>query len=283
MITDGIRSSLETITGRINRLEAVHGGSINACYRVFCSESNFFCKINSATKFPQLFEKEKSGLETLRANNILTPSVIACLTEDGLQVLVLEWIMQAPAGPEFHEKLAASLAALHGKTSAQFGFTHHNYMGAVLQDNSNSKNWTDFFINRRILPLLEKCSSSFDNGVFARFEKLFKMLPTFFPDKSPSLVHGDLWSGNVLCNQNQEPVLIDPAVYFGHPSVDIGMTELFGGFDRSLINCYKSHIKTDPNFPEQCEIANLYPLLIHLHLFGGHYRTAIENILRKYT
>jgi protein-ribulosamine 3-kinase len=282
MLTPEIVTSLESGLGKIKVVKSVGGGSINHCYYLHTKENELFCKVNAADEYPGLFENEKAGLEILQAAEILTPAVIACFTENNLQFLVMEWIEQTTPTPAYWKKLGESLANLHSVSNEYFGLDHANYMGSVRQANQYSESWVEFFIQRRLLPLIEKCNSAFDKGSRLQFEKLFKKLPEIFPDRKPSLLHGDLWSGNLLCNKNDQPVLIDPAVYYGHHSIDTGMTRLFGGFHHSFTDAYTSCFQTDPNFSEQCEISNLYPLLIHLYLFGGHYRSSIAGILNKY-
>jgi protein-ribulosamine 3-kinase len=282
-MTPVTRSVLEKRLGRITEIESVHGGSINQCYRLSCKNTDIFCKVNAISDFPGLFEKEKAGLEILQAAKILTPAVIACFEENGHQFLVMEWIEQTTPNNNYWVNLGESLASMHFLSSENFGLDHDNYMGSVAQNNHMNPKWTDFFIHQRLIPLLEKCNKVFDKRSFILFEEMFKKLPEIYPERKPSLLHGDLWNGNLLCNKNHQPVLIDPAVYYGHHSVDIGMTKLFGGFHNSFMDAYLACIKTDPNFHEQCEISNLYPLLIHLYLFGGHYRNSIEGILKKYT
>ncbi len=116
----------------------------------------------------------------------------------------------------------------------------------------------------------------------ARFERLYERLPAIFPPEPPALLHGDLWSGNFLCNHRQQPVLIDPAVYYGHRSMDMAMTTLFGGFDKPFYDSYHYHYPLPPNYREQWEICNLYPLLIHLNLFGLGYLADILHTIQRY-
>jgi fructosamine-3-kinase len=115
------------------------------------------------------------------------------------------------------------------------------------------------------------------------FYSLAQKLDSIFNIEPPSLLHGDLWSGNFMCNDSSSPVLIDPAVYFGHRSVDLGMTTLFGGFDQLFYDAYNYHFPLPSNYREQWEVANLYPLLIHLNLFGSSYLHDIAAILKRYS
>jgi fructosamine-3-kinase len=158
-------------------------------------------------------------------------------------------------------------------------------MGSVPQSNHPSDNWIDFFTDQRLQPLIDQCLSQklLSSKHQTQFETLFKQLPSVFnKEQKPSLLHGDLWSGNFMCNKNEEPVLIDTAVYFGHPSIDLGMTTLFGGFHSGFYEAYNYHLPFPSNYKGQWEVCNLYPLLIHLLLFGTSYLSQIETILSQY-
>lgn len=266
---------------------SVGGGCINETYRISFHEHQFFCKINSASKFPHLFEKEKNGLELIAAQNIIkTPKVIDCFETNNQELLLLEWISEGERNEKFWKVFGKRLAALHQVSNHYFGLNEDNYMGSVSQSNLATNNWIDFFINQRLQPLIEKCFSQnlLSSKHQSQFENLYKKLSSIFDEKHrPSLVHGDLWSGNFMCNQNSEPVLIDTAVYFGHPSIDLGMTTLFGGFHSNFYEAYNYHSPFPSNYKEQWQVCNLYPLLIHLLLFGKSYLSQIEQTLHSYS
>jgi fructosamine-3-kinase len=158
-------------------------------------------------------------------------------------------------------------------------------MGSVPQLNTPDRSWISFFINQRLSPLVEMCiTANLLPGSFAEsIANLYEFLPKLFGEAVPSLLHGDLWSGNFLCNKQAQPVLIDPAVYFGHRSIDLGMTTLFGGFDKEFYEAYHYHYPFPDNYKEQWEVCNLYPLLIHLLLFGKSYLRQIQATVHKYS
>jgi len=264
----------------------VGGGSINQTWRLSFSNHSLFCKINSASKFPRLFQKEMHGLELIKKQNIIkVPDVIDCFEFEGNQILLLEWINSGERTENFWKKFGEQLAALHQITNDYFGLNEDNYMGSVPQSNKASGNWIDFFIEQRLQPLIKLCS---DKKLLStrhqnQFKNLYQHLPNIFViEQEPALVHGDLWSGNFMCNQFSEPVLIDPAVYYGHVSVDLAMTTLFGGFRSSFYETYHYHSSLSKNYKEQWEICNLYPLLIHLLLFGSRYLSQIEQSLDRF-
>jgi protein-ribulosamine 3-kinase len=267
------------------QLWPVGGGSINDTYHVVSGEKTFFCKINSATKFPHLFAKEKKGLEFLAQQSIINiPAVVDQFEEEGFQFLLLQWVQEGNRTENFWKKFGEQLALLHQVSHMHFGWHEYNYMGSVLQQNTPCKNWCSFFATERLQPMVKRCT---DKGFLNKthldqFEVVSKKLPAIFDEEPPSLLHGDLWSGNFMCNSVSEPVLIDPAVYFGHRSVDLGMTALFGGFRRPFYEAYHYHCPLPANYEEQWAICNLYPLLIHLFLFGSGYLSQIERTLKAF-
>lgn len=267
------------------RLQAVGGGSINETYRLSFSGRSLFLKLNSATKFPHLFQTEKEGLALLARQKVIqTPTVIDCFEVDEKQFLLLEWIQSGERNDTFWKKFGEQLAALHRVTSECFGLEGDNYMGSVPQGNQRHHTWVDFFVAERLTPMLQRCAEKtlLSKKQLAQFEHLQTKLDTIFEPEKPSLLHGDLWSGNFMCNEASLPVLIDPAVYFGHRSVDLAMTTLFGGFRQPFYEAYHYHFSLPSNYEEQFAICNLYPLLIHLYLFGTSYLASIERTLQRF-
>jgi fructosamine-3-kinase len=271
----------------INKLDvqSIGGGSINDTYQLQFDNKKVFCKINSVSKFPQLFFKERAGLTLISQQNVIkTTQVIDCFETDQHQILLMEWIKEGERTEAFWKKFGEQLAALHKITGNNFGLYEDNYMGSVPQENKVQSDWIKFFIHQRLQPLIKRCN---EKNLLAShhqkmFEQLFVKLPRFFePAEAPSLLHGDLWSGNFMCSHSSEPVLIDPAVYFGHRSMDLAMTTLFGGFHKTFYEAYSSNFSFPNNYKEQWEICNLYPLLIHLYLFGRSYLPQIEQILKQ--
>ena len=143
-------------------------------------------------------------------------------------------------------------------------------MGALPQPNAPTVSWTDFLVQQRLAPQVQR---AYDRRLLSgihlqQFDKLYGHLPGLFPPVPPALLHGDLWSGNFLCDDRGQPVLIDPAVYYGHPSMDLAMTTLFGGFDPAFYEAYFYYAPQPAHYGLQWDTCNLYPLLVHLNLFG---------------
>jgi fructosamine-3-kinase len=282
------------------RFISVGGGSINETFRIENDSQQWFCKINSSEHFPSMFEKERNGLEFLRTSDaIKVPEVIWHGQENGKQILILEWIEQGVRSNGFWKRFGEQLAQLHSSSEGprltisrssdrdgqtRFGFHEDNYMGALPQLNSFKENWIEFFVQCRLEPQLQLAASNglINKRQIEQFESLYKKLNKVFPIESPSPLHGDLWSGNFLCGKGEAPVLIDPAVYYGHRCIDLGMTRLFGGFDKIFYEAYDYHYSLPENFEEQADVCNLYPLLIHLNLFGSGYLSSIQSILYQF-
>ncbi len=268
----------------------VGGGSINHTFKLEAGKSSFFCKINLTESIPGLFEKERNGLRFLESMNCFrVPKIYSCSEFEGQQILVLEWIEEGRKTSEFWKSFGESLAILHQQSwfgedgKRNFGFYENNFMGALPQLNEVRRSWPDFFRECRLEPQLRLASEMklLSSTELKKFEKLFHRLPEIFTDEPSSALHGDLWSGNLLCDQHSVPVLIDPATYYGHRTIDLGMLTLFGNVDRNFYEAYEHHYALPINHRQQSEISNLYPLLIHLNLFGGGYLHSIRSILSQ--
>jgi protein-ribulosamine 3-kinase len=266
-------------------LEEVSGGSINRTFKLSTDGRTLFCKINSATKFPHLFKKEAEGLQLLgKYRPVKTPTVIDLIETNAFQILLLEWIESGIPTRAFWKSFGEGLATLHTHTNYFYGLDTDNYMGSVPQQNTAASNWSTFFCQRRLEPLIQKSLAQhlLDTRHVTHFQKLYTRLPAIFDEQPPALLHGDLWSGNFMCTSNKQPALIDPAIYYGHPSIDLAMTTLFGGFNNTFYEAYQYHAPFPANYKEQWKVCNLYPLLIHLLLFGKTYLSSIERTLNDF-
>jgi protein-ribulosamine 3-kinase len=264
----------------------VSGGSINEAWHISAGGHQYFCKVNSSKEFPGLFQKETEGLRLIAATGaVLTPLSLQYFEQDDLQLLMMEWIEPGVSDDNFWKIFGRQLAELHSFTSDTCGLENDNYLGSIHQSNKENGSWIDFFRRERLEPMVERNlkRGRLDPDHLHNFDSLYLQLPKIFGPEDFSLLHGDLWNGNFLVNRDSLPVLIDPAVYYGHRCMDIGMTMLFGGFDRTFYDAYNYHYPLDDNYIEQCNVCNLYPLLIHLELFGRSYLGQIETILKKYS
>lgn len=269
----------------INNTKYVSGGSINNAVLVNTTAGSYFIKWNNSSSFPEMFKKEAKGLLLLKNTNIIkVPNIIFYSEVDNFSFLVLEYIDSSIKINDFWNDFGVSLARLHKNTNTQFGLDHDNYMGSIYQSNKFHDNWNNFFINERINPLLEKCRNSgiINKSILNKFDNFFNKLDEIFPNEKPSLLHGDLWSGNYIVSSDGKACLIDPAVYYGNREIDISMTKLFGSFDNDFYNAYNQEFNLEKNWESRVDYYNLYPLLIHVLLFGGGYLSSILNIIRKF-
>jgi protein-ribulosamine 3-kinase len=269
----------------INAFDFVSGGCINHGGRIETSKGVFFLKWNTADKYPGMFQAEAEGLNLLRANSSLRiPSVIASDRTEGFQFLILECISHAKRSKKYWEDLGEQLAALHKKSSNQFGLASNNYIGSLPQRNNFHGTWLDFFREERLMPQVEL---AFDQGkigsdIVHEFDKLYTRLPDLVIEDNPSLLHGDLWSGNLIVDELGNPCLIDPAVYYGNREMELAFTQLFGGFDPAFYSSYEANFPMEDGFKSRIDLYNLYPLLVHVNLFGGGYVRQVVSILRDY-
>jgi protein-ribulosamine 3-kinase len=279
---------LQQSTGRKSGILSTHtvgGGCINNALRLETTAGNFFLKQNNATAYPGMFEAEAKGLKILaEANAIYVPQPISTGEFANISYIIIEYVQTEAKSKNFWADFGKKLANLHRRSNDFFGLDHHNYIGSLPQKNNKNQSWINFFIEQRLLPQLQWAESNgkINSPVLGSFEKLFKKLPELITLEKPSLLHGDLWSGNFMVNENGEASLIDPAVYFGHREVDLAMTHLFGGFDEGFYTSYYEEWPLEKNFYNRFDIYNLYPLLVHVNLFGGGYLDQIKNILRRF-
>jgi len=159
-----------------------------------------------------------------------------------------------------------------------------NYIGSLKQRNIYTDCWLDFYINQRIEPQVKlACNQNkINKNDVDQFEQFYKALPNFFPNEKPALIHGDLWSGNFICDYNQQAVLIDPAIYYGNREMEIAFTQLFGGFHPTFYQTYFEIYPLGKGFEERVPVYNLYSLLVHLNLFGSGYYEQVMNVVSKF-
>lgn len=264
---------------------SVSGGSINSCYKLSIGGEFFFLKINSLEKYPRMFLAEAEGLKLIRHSKaVRVPKVIACGASDNEQFILMEWIEEGRNNAEVQRRLGRGLAALHRHPGAVFGLEYNNYIGSFQQLNTPHSSWTDFYIAERLQPQIKRAVDAglLDIVLIRDFEKLFIRLDGLYPKEKPALVHGDLWSGNFMVGVSAEPILIDPSVSYSHREVDIAMTVLFGGFDKAFYRSYEEDYPLEKGWEKRLDLWSLYPLLVHLNLFGASYSSQLCNSLRRY-
>lgn len=267
---------------------AVSGGSIHRSYRWQCGDMPLFVKIADRSGASGL-EAEAAGLLVLAdAHAVRVPRVLARGTAGRGAFLALEWIEARPAGRAAEQRLGEQLAAQHAVTAERFGFADDNLIGRTRQPNGWLDAWAEFFRERR---LRHQLALAIQNG-FAELleqpgarllEAVHALLSGHRP--RPSLLHGDLWAGNWLADEQDRPVIFDPAVYYGDREADLAMTRLFGGFGRAFYDAYQAAAPLPAGHAVRAELYNLYHLLNHANLFGGGYarqaRASIDRLLAE--
>jgi len=286
MIPLDIRTELSDKWGlQLINSRPVSGGCINEAYELETQKGNFFLKIN-AREPSDFFRQEAGGLEALRKadTGLVIPKVLGFRdpAADAAGYLLMEFIEEGVQGDA--SAFGAGLARLHQHKREQYGFPRDNYIGSLPQSNTDTNHWIDFFREQRVEPLLKKAveAGQVDSGLLDHWERLSGKLDELLPYGAPSLLHGDLWSGNYLYDTTGRGVLIDPAVYYGHPEMDLAFTRMFGGFPAAFYEGYETVSPLESGFDERVEIHNLYPLLVHVRLFGGHYLNQLKVVLRRY-
>ena len=263
-----------TIT--VNGESSIVGGCINNAIKINTNKGDFFVKWNTNSK-ANMFQSEYNGLKVLKDTNTIRIPNVLCFDDD---FLILEFIPPSNPNNAFWEVFGQKLALMHKQTHSKFGLDFDNYIGSLYQDNTQNKNWTEFFIQNRLQAQLS--IGNFSGTLLSDFDKLFQKLPNLFPNEKPALLHGDLWSGNFLAKNGDTPMLIDPAIYYGNREMDIAISKLFGGFNSDFYFAYNESRPLENGWEERIQICNLYPLLVHVNLFGGAYINQVKNILSYY-
>ncbi|MDO3625140.1 fructosamine kinase family protein [Mucilaginibacter sp. BT774] len=280
-----LRHLEKELNATISKAGPVGGGSISHVYCLHTAKEKYLLKLNNKGAFPGMFKAEAEGLDIIKStNSIHVPTVILQDNFESDSLLVLEWIETKRPNPQSSALLGEELAQMHRNTSANFGEVADNYMGSLKQGNRSHPTWAAFFIEERLKPMVELAINKhlINNTYIQNFEKLYKQLPGLFQEEPPSLIHGDLWSGNYLISVDNNPYLIDPAVSYGHREFDIAMTTLFGGFSNEFYEAYNHHSPLAKGWQQRLDLWNLYPLLVHLNLFGSGYLAQVRDCLTQF-
>ncbi len=281
-----ILERLKQLNLGIDSIVPMKGGDINDAFRLESFDKKYFLKVNSANNFPHLFKKEARALETIKKTKTFSVPKVVNVGEAGkdFQYLLLEWMETSTPTVVNWENLGKNLAKLHQNTSKQFGWSEDNYIAIVVQPNSLTDSWSEFYAKNRIIPMMKLLQNKqlINSKQIKSAENLCKQLNSIFPEEKPALLHGDFWNGNILANKKGEFSVIDPAIYYGHREMDLAIAKLFGGFDDVFFDAYHENNPLAPNFEERLPIAQLFPLLIHAYLFEGYYVKDVQTILKKF-
>lgn len=271
-------------SSNINEIRRVFGGDINLSFFVKTSEEFYFIKLQPG-QGKDFFYPEVLGLKTLQAAKaVYVPNIFGYGEINDTSYLVMEWI---DGIKQSHTEilLGESLAKLHQTFGDAHGFHEDNWIGKLPQRNQFHPSWLEFFRNERLdvqfslASQLGRLPQGLEKDAIKLLDRLDKWIPENVP---PSLLHGDLWSGNWIPGPKGIPYFIDPAVYYGHREVDIAFSELFGGFSNQFYEAYHSGFPIEPEYKERKPLYQLYYLLVHLNLFGRSYLHSVEQEVKKY-
>ena len=283
-----IKNKIEENTGaKIKSFSLLSGGCISDAYKIITSDGRIYLLKYHSGVSNDMFEKEANGLkELVKPNAIRVPEVLI-VDKD---YILLEFISSGRKKKNFFEDFGRRFAELHKYTADEFGFYEDNYIGSNPQSNipydKEKQNWVSFYFNKRILfqlKLAEKLGNAtpeLRKSISKLEEKIEEIIGS--NEEKPSLLHGDLWGGNYMVDENGEAVLIDPAIYYGHREADLGMTKLFGGFSNEFYKSYNETYPLDDGYEYRENIYKLYHVLNHLNLFGGGYYSQAISLIKFY-
>lgn len=282
-LLESIRCGLSAVLNENINLQWIRdlpGGDINRAALIGDGSVNWFVKYKQGAP-DGMFVAEAAALnEIIQQECIRVPSAIAHGNDEDTAWLVLEHLELTSSGPD--ALLGEQLAALHAVNMDQFGWQQDNYIGTSKQKNTSSKNWTDFWCDNRIRPQIKMAETAgYGIQLVNKTERLLESMNYFMEDQQPaaSLLHGDLWAGNKAFTPTGQPVIFDPASYYGDRETDIAMTELFGGFGAEFYSAYNATSPLPDGYQLRRDLYNLYHMLNHLNLFGAGYLGRCENII----
>ncbi len=265
--------------------QPISGGSINQAYLISNNRERYFVKLNQSNLI-DMFAAEAKGLsEIAGTKTIKVPTVICWGVAEDRSYLVLEHLdLIDNATPQNWNQMGRDLATMHRiriSPDRQFGWHIDNTIGSIPQVNTWEDNWATFFTNHRIGYQLQLAQSN--GGKFPRAEQLIAKIPSLLANyrPKPSLVHGDLWSGNAGFTTAGIPVIFDPATYWGDREVDVAMAALFGGFPNAFFQGYADVYPLDPDYSTRKILYDLYHILNHHNLFGGNYQGQANNTIDR--
>jgi protein-ribulosamine 3-kinase len=262
---------------------AIGGGCINSAYSLGEGEHRYFVKLNAADRLA-MFEAEAAGLQEMAdTDTIRVPQPLCTGKAGGHSYIVMEHIALGGHRSDGTREAGRRLAAMHRASRQGFGWDRDNTIGSTPQPNGPQDDWVTFWARYRLGFQLDVAAR---NGYRGRLqeqgERLLDALPALIDhDPAPSLLHGDLWGGNIGFDGNGHPVIFDPAVYYGDREADVAMTELFGGFGADFYAAYNESWKLDPGYRTRKVLYNLYHILNHLNLFGTGYLAQAQGMIER--
>jgi fructosamine-3-kinase len=282
-LLESITTVLSGKSASITRLQWVRnlsGGDINQAAQLHGGDRNWFLKYHEHAP-TGMFEAEAQALTEISSQEqIRVPAPIAVGQDGNTSWLLLEYLELTSRGPA--SQLGEQLAALHSISFDRYGWSRDNYIGSTPQLNTVSESWAEYWRDRRLKPQLDMAQAAgFSSRLLVQGKRLLESMDALMKGHQPkaSLLHGDLWAGNKAYTNDGQPVIFDPASYYGDRETDIAMTELFGGFEQDFYSAYRAHYPLPDSYPLRRDLYNLYHMLNHLNLFGPGYLSRCENII----
>ena len=282
MLTQLLARDLQAALGaEVVRATPVGGGDSSDAHAVALRDGRTVF-VKSRTQAPaDLFAAEAHGLAWLKeASPLRLPRVLGV----GATFLALEWLQPAPRASNFEVTLGRGLAAMHRFGATALGLSRSNYIGPLPQNNAPCTSWASFYRDRRLRPQLDMAQGAglLDRSLRKGFDMLLVRLDELVGDpEPPARLHGDLWGGNLHVDDRGQPSLIDPAAYAGHREMDLAMMRLFGGFGARIFAAYDEAYPLAPSADERVPLYQLYPLLVHVNVFGRRYLPALQRALQS--
>jgi len=267
--------------GNITSVDPVSGGCIHQALRVQTASGEYFILKQDPGKYADVFQREAEGLEALKVSG---GPVIPDVYLVGEEFLLLSDLQPAPRCKDFWQIYGQQLAVVHLQQNPRFGFETDNYIGSNPQENTWMENGWEFYRDLRIKNQIKWSNdrSLLDTKDIHKLENFMVQLPELIPEQPASLIHGDLWSGNLISDNGGKPALIDPAVYYGWAEADLAMTDLFGRYPEEFFKAYAEINPLEKGYRSRFPLYNIYHLLNHLNLFGKGYLSQIRSILDRY-
>lgn len=267
--------------GSIHDTQALGGGCINNAQRLTTTSGVAVLLKHNPTSPPDMFEREAEGLRALATEDgpgVPTPYLT------GRDFLLTKYLTPASPATDYWAVFGQRLAHLHHHTHSHFGFLHDNYLGSTPQPNQWLEDGFEFFAERRLLfqGRLARERGRLSQAALQKLERLAGRLQNLIPAQPASLLHGDLWGGNVIGGPGGQAYLIDPAAHYGWAEAELAMTTLFGRFPETFYSAYVAVRPLAAGYGARFVIYNLYHLLNHLNLFGESYLGAVEAIIQRY-
>jgi fructosamine-3-kinase len=287
MIPDSVRAALEqhlSATILLESISPVGGGCIHHSCRFRTIQGAYFLKYNQSSE-AENFVSEAQGLQLLaNAGSLGIPQVYQTGCEGAYSWILMEFVESGLQDASFWQNLGHGLAEQHRVTAPRFGLAQANFIGRLPQVNDWLDSWGEFWISRRLQPMerLARNRGLLSSGHSQQLDRLYERVGDLLPATVPSLLHGDLWSGNILAGLGGRAYVVDPAVYFGDREVELAFTRLFGGFPEIFYDAYTQNWPLRDGWEARVDFYNLYPLLVHLNLFGKGYLAEVESILDSY-